>query len=62
MFQPGVDGAGSFGHVAWVTEVYPSQNKITITEMNFKGLGVVDTRTIAPANGVAGLQYIYVDP
>lgn len=59
VFQPGVAGADrQDGHVAWVTEVYPSRNAITITEMNVRGLGVVDTRTISPAFGVNGLQYI----
>jgi len=31
-----------------VTQVYPSQNAIVISEMNFKGYGVVDTRRIGP--------------
>ena len=62
VFQPGVAGAGSVGHVAWVTEVYPSQNAIEISEMNFKGPGIVDNRRISPAFGVAGLQYIYANP
>jgi surface antigen len=62
VFQPGVDGADSVGHVAWVTQVYPSQNAIEVSEMNFKGPGIVDSRRISPASGVAGLQYIYVNP
>jgi surface antigen len=57
-----VAGAGSVGHVAWVTEVYPSQNAIEISEMNFKGPGIVDNRRISAAFGVAGLQYIYANP
>jgi surface antigen len=62
VFQPGTGGAGSVGHVAWVTEVYPARNSMVITEMNFKGPGVVDTRTISPAFAVNGLQYIYTNP
>lgn len=62
VFQPGVSQAGSVGHVAWVTQVYPSQDAIEVSEMNFKGTGIVDSRRIAPAFGVAGLQYIYANP
>jgi surface antigen len=62
VFQPGVAGADSFGHVAWVTQVYPSQNAIEVSEMNFEGPGIVDSRRISPAFGVAGLQYIYANP
>jgi surface antigen len=62
VFQPGVGGTGSVGHVAWVTQVYPAKNSIVISEMNVKGLGVTDTRTISPAFGVNGLQYIYTNP
>jgi surface antigen len=53
---------GTAGHVAWVTEVWPSQNKIRVSEMNETGLNVVDSRDISPAFGVPGLQYIYVNP
>lgn len=54
---------GSAGHVAWVTGVWPSQNKIRVSEMNEYGrLGQVDSRVITPAFGVSGLQYIYVNP
>jgi surface antigen len=59
VFQPGKNGAGWHGHVAWVTEVYPSSNKITIRETNFYYYHGWDTRTIVPASGV---QYIYVNP
>jgi surface antigen len=64
VFQPGTDGAGGFGHVAWVTQVYPSQNAIEITEMNYVGIGVVDSRRIAPAFGLQNgdLLYIYSNP
>jgi surface antigen len=53
---------GSANHVAWVTEVWPSQNKIRVSEMNHIRLGQVDSRVITPAFGVSGLQYIYVNP
>jgi surface antigen len=69
VFQPGVDVAPlrGPGHVAWVTAIYPSLNKIAITEMNCTrcgvdhtgGLGVFDTRTISAS---LPLQYIYVNP
>jgi len=63
VFSPTYNGiTGPYGHVAWVTQVYPARNAIVVTEMNVHGLGVVDTRTIAPAFGVAGLQYVYVNP
>ena len=58
VFAPGLDGAGSVGHVAWVQEVYPNTGKILISEMNFKGLGIVDSRLIS----WAGVQFIYVNP
>jgi surface antigen len=61
VFQPG-SGISSVGHVAWVTQVYPATNSIVISEMNYKGLGVVDSRGISPAFGASGLQYIYVNP
>ena len=63
VFSPSYHGVtSSVGHVAWVTQVYPAKNAIVVTEMNVKGLGVVDTRTISPAFNVSGLQYIYVNP
>jgi surface antigen len=62
VFQPGTGGTGSVGHVAWVTQVYPAKNSIVVSEMNVKGLGVTDTRTISPAFGVNGLQYVYTNP
>jgi surface antigen len=57
VFEPGMNGAGQYGHVAWVTRV--SDGQITISEMdayfNGGGPGKVDVRTIVPASGV---QYI----
>jgi surface antigen len=54
VFQPGANGAGTAGHVAWVTSV--SGPYITVSEMNFTyGLGNTDNRTLIPASSV---QYI----
>lgn len=51
VFQPGVDGAESDGHVAWVTKV--SGAEITISEMNGPaGWAIVDSRTLTPASSV----------
>jgi surface antigen len=51
VFQPGVNGAGSVGHVAWVTSV--SGPYITVSEMNFtNGPGKTDNRTLIPASSV----------
>jgi surface antigen len=61
VFQPGQFGADAVGHVAWVTQVYPSQNKMEITEMNVRGIGVVDTRTITGAFS-SKLKFVYMNP
>lgn len=54
VFPPGVNGALSDGHVAWVTKV--SGTSITFTEMNGPaGPYNVDTRTVTPA---ASVRYI----
>lgn len=50
VFPPYTNGAGSVGHVAWVTAVSGSQ--ITISEMNYLAFGQVDTRTLTPAGSV----------
>jgi len=47
---------GKAGHVAYVEAV--SGDKVTISEMNFKGYGIVSTRTIA-ANSKFIKGYIY---
>lgn len=55
VFAPGVAGAGSVGHVAWVTGV--SGNKVTIVEMNgSSGPFNWDVRTVSHQRG---MQYIY---
>ncbi len=47
VFQRGENGASKlWGHVAWVTAVNGSQ--ITVEEMNVRGLGVLDTRSLTP--------------
>jgi surface antigen len=52
VFPPGVDGAESDGHVAWVTGV--SGGRIIIFEMDGPaGWNVVDSRTLAPACSVS---------
>ena len=51
VFQPGENGAGSVGHVAWVTSV--SGSSITISEMNgTAGPYHTDYRSLVPATGV----------
>jgi surface antigen len=51
VFPPGVNGAESDGHVAWVTSV--SGAEITISEMNGPaGWDQVDTRMLIPASSV----------
>lgn len=50
VFPAWVNGAGSYGHVAWVTAV--SGDVITVSEMNFDAWNQVDTRTLVPASSV----------
>jgi surface antigen len=55
VFEPGVEGASSVGHVAWVTGV--SGNQVTIIEMNaLAGPYNYNTRTVTDQ---AGMKYIY---
>lgn len=55
VFEPGVEGASSVGHVAWVTAVNGSQ--VTIVEMNaLAGPYNYNTRTVTDQ---AGMKYIY---
>jgi len=55
VFQPGVDGAGSVGHVAWVTSV--SGSNISVVEMDFPHPYIVSTRS--NVGGLkAGVAYI----
>jgi surface antigen len=62
IFQPGTAGAGSDGHVAWVTEVYPDQDAIQVTEMNYQAWAQVDTRTIPGAFNNSKISYLYLNP
>jgi surface antigen len=50
VFPAWTNGAGSVGHVAWVTRV--SGSTITVTEMNWVAWDKVDTRSLVPANTV----------
>lgn len=51
VFPPGVDGADTDGHVAWVTAV--SGTQIAISEMNGPaGWDQIDTRELAPGSAV----------
>ena len=53
VFQPGANGAGAVGHVAWVTSV--SGPDTTVSEMDFPNPYITDIRTFIPASSV---QYI----
>lgn len=53
VYQPGADGAWSFGHVAHVLSVSADGNQFTIDEMNWVGLGRVSQRISHTAPGVA---------
>jgi surface antigen len=66
VYQPYVSGAGNVGHVAWVLDVYPSLGKVLISEMNFVGWNVTDTRLVTSTDsstnrytGQPNIQYIY---
>jgi surface antigen len=50
VFPPGYNGAGAYGHVAWVVAV--SGTRITVTEMNYVAWNQVDTRTLTPSSTV----------
>jgi surface antigen len=51
-------GAGSLGHVAYVTQVDPITGDWTISEMNAKGLDVVDL-AIYPATAAKNYNFIH---
>lgn len=50
----GVSYAGAYGHVVYVTGVSADGSTITLSEMNYSGLGVIGTRTDSASN------YIYI--
>jgi surface antigen len=52
------NSAGGLGHVAYVTAVDPTTGAWTISEMNVKGLDVVDTTTY-PAAAAANYSFIH---
>jgi len=52
------NSAGGLGHVAYVTAVDPVTGQWTISEMNVKGLDVVDTRTF-PASAAGSYNFIH---
>lgn len=52
------DSAGGLGHVAYVTNVDSTSGEWTISEMNVKGLDVVDIR-IMPASDDASYNFIH---
>jgi surface antigen len=62
VFAVGSDGAGGYGHVGWVTRVYPASHTVAFSEMNYLGLGVVDSRAITNGFGNPNIHYIYLNP
>ncbi len=48
---------GTLGHVAYVTAVDPTTGAWTISEMNVKGLDIVDTQTLSAS---AALKYSFI--
>jgi surface antigen len=52
------NSAGGLGHVAYVTAVNSTTGRWTISEMNVKGLDVVDTATY-PADRATGYNFIH---
>ena len=52
VYQPGAQGAGWVGHVAYVTSVSADGYHFTVTEMNFPWLGVVTSRSSVAGPGV----------
>lgn len=52
------NAAGGLGHVAYVTTVDPTTGAWTISEMNVKGLDIVDTQTY-PASAAAKYNFIH---
>lgn len=50
--------AGGLGHVAYVTAVDPNSGAWTISEMNVKGLDIVDIKTLS-AGAAGGYNFIH---
>jgi hypothetical protein len=57
VFEPGVQGASGLGHVAWVNVVQSRSDGrwIHITEMNYNGLGRMNSRWV---KDVPGMSYV----
>ena len=56
VFQPGVEGAGWYGHVAYVTSV-GYNGWFQVSEMNFFGWGEVNYRWVHTGWGVAFIYW-----
>jgi surface antigen len=52
------NSAGGLGHVAYVTAVDPTSGVWTISEMNVKGLDIVDVTTY-PASAAQNYNFIH---
>lgn len=52
VFQPGVEGASSYGHVGFVEHVY-SDNSFLISEMNVGGVFLMAWRHLSPGQGIS---------
>jgi CHAP domain len=53
VWGPGIDPPQGFGHVAVVRAVQPD-GSFTVSEMNWQGLGKIDTRTVKDRGNVLG--------
>jgi hypothetical protein len=53
VWGPGIDPPQGFGHVAVVRAVQPD-GSFTVSEMNWQGLGKVDTRTVKDRSNLLG--------
>jgi surface antigen len=62
VFAPGTDGAGPYGHVAWVTNFHPNTGVVDFYEMNYNGLGQIDPRYITNGINNPNIHYIYLNP
>lgn len=58
IMQSSTDTVFGPGHVAYVTDVDPATGKWTISEMNVKGLDIVDTQTY-PASTALAYNFIH---
>jgi surface antigen len=58
VFQPGVSGAGGYGHVAWVDSVSADGQSIHVTEMNNVAMGGVGIFNDRDVRNVPGMSYI----